>query len=62
VRFLGLLRRRIPSGPDCPHRFVGDDQLANLRGRQPLESALELTVDNFDSINHIVSLVSKKMK
>jgi len=25
-------------------------------------SAIELTVDNFDSINHIASLLSKKMK
>ena len=46
MRFRGLLRRRVPPGPDRPHRLVRNHQGADLVPGEAVESSLDLTVQH----------------
>ena len=46
VRLLGLRRGRDPSGADRPDRLVGDDQIGDLLGGQPVEPVLDLPIEH----------------
>jgi len=48
VHLRGLGRCRVDTGPDRPDRLVGDDELADLLGRQPVEPLVQLPVEHLE--------------
>ena len=50
VRFLGLRGGGHASGPDGPHRLVGDDEIGHLLGGESVEAILDLPIEDGERV------------